>query len=82
MYQGKTEDELIQIIFVNGGRGGVHNAEVEGGKAELTKRLMNAIIALDRSTRYYSKWLIGLTIVLGVLALAQIGIGIFQILNG
>ncbi len=49
---------------------------------ELTKRLLFAMVKLNKSTEYYSKWLIGLTIVLGILAVAQIIVGIYQIING
>ncbi len=78
MFQEKSEDELIQEIFLAGGRGGVHNAELEGAKAELTKRLLYSMVNLNKTTTHYSRWLIGLTFALGFLAIAQIVMGILQ----
>jgi hypothetical protein len=71
--EDKSEDALIHQIFISGGRGGVHNAELE---AELSKRLLYSIVNLNKSTTLYSKWLIGLTIMLALLVIVQIIIAI------
>ena len=76
--EDKSEDALIHQIFVSGGRGGVHNAELESAKAELTKRLLYSIANLNKTTAHYSRWLIGLTFALGFLVIVQIILAILQ----
>jgi hypothetical protein len=75
-YKGKSDDELVQIIFVSAGQGGPKNAELESAKAELNKRLLSSLVNLNKSTTKYSKWLVRLTIVLALLVIAQIIIAI------
>lgn len=79
MYQKQSAEELIQEIYQWGSGSGVDNSHREAAKAELTKRLLCSIVELDKSTRHYSRWLIGLTIVLGILALVQIVVILCQI---
>jgi len=82
MFENMSDDVLIQEIGKGSDEDGRAFTAREAAKAELTKRLLYSMRDLNKSTRYYSKWLIGLTITLGILAAVQIGIGIYQIING
>jgi len=73
-----SNDQLTQEVVDNPGEGTIPNRNREGAKAELNKRLLQSITKLNKSTECYSKWLIGLTIVLGILALVQIIVAIIQ----
>lgn len=67
----QSNEELVKSVgeTVIGTPSGL---KAQHAQAELTRRLIISIDDLNRTTSYYSKVLIGLTIALGILAIIQI----------
>jgi len=63
----KKDDEIVNFLSTSPG----HSHEI-AAQAEMMRRLKNSIEKLDKNTQKYSKILIFLTIVLGILAAIQI----------
>ena len=63
----KKDDEIVNFLSTSPG----HSHEI-AAQAEMMRRLKNSIEKLDKNTQKYSKILIFLTVVLGILAAIQI----------
>jgi len=73
-FQKATDAELVTEAQT-GTRG-------QGANVEMMRRLRNALENFDASTTRYSKILMWLTIVIGVLTAAQLVLTVLQLLHG
>lgn len=65
--KNKTDEEIVDFLSTSPG----HSHEI-AAQAEIMRRLKDSIEKLDRNTQKYSKTLIFLTVILGILAVVQI----------
>lgn len=63
----KEDDEIVNFLSTSPG----HSHEI-AAQAEMMRRLKNSIEKLNKNTQKYSKILIWLTFVLGILAVIQV----------
>jgi len=75
--ENKTNEELVKFAgkeetVLEGRCRKVGGFVSQHAQAELTRRLINSINSLDKTTSKYSKILIWLTIGIGILAIIQI----------
>ncbi len=67
-YEDLSDQELVEDASTRYAYGGGGN----GALAELMNRLKNSIISLDKTTSFYSKWLVGLTIAIVILTILML----------